>query len=99
MGNSKYVVCPECKGEGKVGPGFVWTQEDMAQEDPEEFAETQRMLREGHFDVACEFCKGQRVVEDVEEFEGVRTTAEERWRDFREYRAEVAAEQRHFGLT
>jgi hypothetical protein len=88
------VICPECQGEGKFGPGFVWTADEVAEQDPGEFAETQRMLREGYFDTACEFCKGVRVVEDVIEEDGVRTTAQERWRDFREYRAEVAAEQR-----
>lgn len=59
---SKYVVCPDCRGEGSFGPGWVWTQDEVAQEDPDEFADMQRRLRAGEFNVPCGFCKGQRVV-------------------------------------
>ena len=88
--NSKvpFVVCPECEGRGQFGPGFVWTQDDIDQSDPEEFADMQRMLREGQFDVKCEFCKGERVVTPEHADD---------WRDWREYQDEVAAEQRYFG--
>lgn len=90
---AKFVVCPDCLGEGTHGPGFVWTKDEI-DEDREGFEETQRLLREGYFDVPCEFCKGKRVVEDLVEFDGVTTTAEERYRDECDYRAEVAAERR-----
>lgn len=93
--NAKFVVCPECEGEGHFGPGFVWTADEIEQEDPEEFADTQRALREGRFDVPCGTCKGKRVVVDHVDFEGVVTTAAERFRDECEYRAEVAAELRY----
>lgn len=59
---AKWVVCPDCHGDGSHGPGWVWTQDDVAQEDPEEFAELQADLRAGKYDVPCEFCKGARVV-------------------------------------
>lgn len=81
----KYVVCPECDGEGKKGPGFVWTESDMAQEDPEEFAQMQRDLRVGRYDVPCWFCEGQRVVTNERRTE---------YREELEYRAEVEAERR-----
>lgn len=83
----KFVVCPECDGEGKFGPGFVWTQDDI-DVDPEGFEDTQRLLREGYFDTACEFCKGNRVVTPERADEHA---------DFAAYQAEVAAEARYFG--
>lgn len=66
---AKYKVCPECKGEGSVGPGWVWTEDDVAQEDPEEFAQLQAELRAGRWNVPCEMCKGKRVVTPQEEKE------------------------------
>lgn len=95
---AKYVVCPECLGEGSFGPGWVWTQDEIDQEDPQEFAELQADLRAGLFNEPCKTCKGQRAVIDVIDYEGVRTTAAERWADERAYRAEVAAEQRFCGV-
>lgn len=87
----KYVVCPECDGEGFFGPGFVWTADEVEQEDPDEFDHMQRALRRGDFDVPCATCKGQRVVPAFDEFG---TSAEQVWREECEYRAEVAAERR-----
>lgn len=90
----KYIVCPACDGEGSIGPGFVWTQSDMEQEDPDEFADMQRAIRRGQFDTPCHFCKGDRVVLAVDE-DGQR--AEERYQDHLDYEAEVRAEQRMCG--
>lgn len=81
----RFVVCPECEGEGSHGPGFVWTQDEVEQEDPEEFAEMQAALRRGQFDVPCEFCHGQRVVTQDQLDEH---------RDWLDYQAEVEAERR-----
>jgi hypothetical protein len=92
--DSKYIVCPSCNGEGTHGPGFVWTQSDMEQEDPDEFADMQRALRRGDFDTPCDFCKGQRVVLAVDE-DGF--SAAERYQDALDYEAEVRAEQRYCG--
>lgn len=86
-----FVVCPECRGEGHFGPGFVWTSAEIEQEDPEEFEDMQRALRGGQFDVPCETCKGARVVRAHDE-DGY--TAEQAWRDECEWRAEAAAERR-----
>lgn len=85
----KFVVCPDCEGEGSFGPGFVWTQDEYEQEDPEEFEEMQRQLRNGVFDTPCTFCKGKRVVTPAK--------AEE-WEEELAYRAEVRAEQRYMGV-
>lgn len=83
---AKFVVCPECEGEGKIGPGFVWTVDQIDQADPDEFWEMQRELREGQYDVRCPYCEGKRVV-DAEGWEA-------KWEDECDYRAEVAAERR-----
>lgn len=91
----KFVVCPECAGEGSFGPGFTWTRDEI-DADPEGFEETQALLREGFFDQPCATCSGKRVVVDVEEFDGVTTTAEERWAEESEIRAVERAE-RAFG--
>jgi hypothetical protein len=87
---SKFVVCPDCEGEGTHGPGFVWTQDQIA-EDYDGFVETQEMLRAGMFDEPCSWCKGQRVVPAVDE-DGY--TADEAYQAEIDYRAEVAAERR-----
>ncbi len=56
---AKYRVCPQCEGEGRMVARHsqVWTESDR-DEDPEGF---QNML-EGRYDVACDMCKGLRVV-------------------------------------
>lgn len=96
---AKFVVCPECDGEGTLGPGFVYTQADREEQfdGPDEFADHIEDIRNGVYDSPCGTCKGQRVVVDIEEFDGETTTAAQRWQMEREYRAEVAAEQRYFG--
>lgn len=81
-------ICPECEGEGSFGPGWVWTQDEVAEYDPEEFAELQRELRDGEHNVACEFCKGLRVVTSEREAEHA---------EWVEYQQEIIAEQRYFG--
>ena len=84
---SKYVVCPDCEGEGSHGPGFVWTQDEIDEQfrDLEDFANMQARLRAGEFNTPCEFCEGKRVV-TREQAEG--------WQEELEYRAMVEAERR-----
>lgn len=87
----KYVVCPECRGEGTLPPGFVYTQDDIDRDfTPDEFAEHIEQIRKGTFDRPCNTCEGKRVVVNLKDGK----TAEERWQAELEYRAEVRAEQR-----
>ena len=64
---SKYEVCPQCEGEGKMvnRAVSVWTASDR-EEDPEGF----EAMMNGDYDVLCDCCKGLRVVtpERLEEF-------------------------------
>lgn len=59
--NRPYVVCTRCEGEGKIGPGHVYTQEDRDEYDAEEFADLMAEYRMGLFDVTCPKCDGKRV--------------------------------------
>lgn len=87
----KFVVCPDCQGEGTKGPGFVYTAEEIHEQfAPGEFEEFAEQMREGVFDEVCSYCRGKRVVEAV--VDGV--PAEQRWREECEYRAERDAEMR-----
>lgn len=94
-----FIVCPDCHGKGSHGPGFVYTQDDRDQMDPDEFEQHIEQIRAGQFDTPCTFCKGLRVVPEWEMVDGERVTAEERWKDEQDYRAEVAAEARYFGTN
>src|ERR1044072_2748448 len=88
-----FIVCPECEGLGKFGPGIVSTSDDF-DEDPEGTRDLHRSIATGMWDVPCETCKGQRVVRAWRMLDGERLTAEDEWRYECEYRAEVAAERR-----
>lgn len=57
-----FIVCPTCEGNGTHGPGHVYTEDMIAEFDPQEFAEMMRDYREGVYDVRCEGCGGKRVV-------------------------------------
>jgi hypothetical protein len=59
-----FVVCPECRGEGHIGPGHVFTQEDRDEYDPDDFADMMADYRAGVYDVRCPTCDGRRVVKD-----------------------------------
>lgn len=83
---SKKVVCSFCKGEGAHlcdgMRGVAFTQEDMADwEDDERAAYFEHGVRKGtktpksHYDVKCEECDGEKVVDEVDE---VLLTAEEK---------------------
>ena len=78
----KFVVCPECEGEGYVGSLGAYTSDEFheAFEDFEEYSALHEASK-----VACDCCKGQRVV--------TQERLEERQEE-REYEAEVRAEQR-----
>lgn len=62
---SHRIVCPRCEGEGRhVNPavdGDGLTEEQLS--DPD-FREG---YKSGRYDVTCEICKGDRVVEEVDE--------------------------------
>ena len=82
MSAPKFTVCPECEGEGYVGTLGAYTSDEFheAFEDVDEYRALHEVSK-----VACECCKGQRVV-----------TAERlaEWDEEREYEAERRAEQR-----
>ena len=63
---SKRIVCPQCDGTGKhVNPsidGHGLTSEDFA-EDPD-FAES---YFSGAYDVRCELCNGNNVIDEIDE--------------------------------
>ena len=79
---AKFLVCPECEGEGYVGtlgaftPGEFWEQFDDAQE----YLEMHEASKQ-----ACAFCNGQRVVTSEKNDE---------YQDYLEYEAERNAERR-----
>jgi hypothetical protein len=87
----KFIVCPSCEGEGSHGPGFVYTSEDIDSDfdSRDDFMDHINDIRSGQFDTRCDYCKGTRVVPAVDE-DG--TSAEEAFRDYCEYVAEVNAE-------
>jgi hypothetical protein len=82
-----YVICPDCKGEGTKGPGFVYTQDDIAEQfdSPDDFAEHVADIRRGVYDQPCPYCRGRRVVQ-AEQAAG--------WQEEQDYRAAVEAERR-----
>lgn len=59
------VVCPACRGKGTHGPGWVFTEEDRY-EMGHEFDELMDDLRNDRYNVPCEQCKGQNVVDEVD---------------------------------
>lgn len=80
---SKYVICPECEGEGYIGTLGAFTPAEMEEyfgNDVEDYYYAHETSAE-----RCAFCNADRVV-----------TAERNaeWDDYREYQAERAAEQR-----
>lgn len=63
---SEWVICAACKGDGKHGPGWVFTAEDR-EEMGHEFDELMDDLRAGYYDVACEGCGGSGKVREFRE--------------------------------
>lgn len=62
---ARNIVCPECKGEGQVGPGWVFTESDR-QRMGEDFYELMEELKNGVHDYPCEQCKGLRVIKEID---------------------------------
>lgn len=80
---SKYRVCPECDGEGKVdNPAFSngFTSSELHEAGPE-FCED---YAKGVYDVKCPLCKGRRVAtnQEIKEYR-------QRWEDDAIYRQEM----------
>jgi hypothetical protein len=82
---AKYVVCPECEGEGYLGSLGAFTPSELSEwyDDPDDYRANVEASME-----QCPFCKAQRVVTEERASE---------WDDYREYQAERAAEARYFG--
>lgn len=78
----KFVVCPECEGEGYVGTLGAFTRDELDEsfEDFQDYVDTHERTK-----AACPCCKAQRVVTP----ERLAKREEEL-----EYEAEVRAEQR-----
>lgn len=78
----KFVVCPECEGEGYVGTLGAFTVDEMYEyfDGPDDYSEAHEASME-----PCACCKAQRVVtaEQIEE-----------WNECLEYEAERNAERR-----
>ena len=56
----KYMVCPDCGGEGKhVLHGMAFTSSDIEEAGGDEFVED---MLSGMYDTVCETCGGQRVI-------------------------------------
>ena len=81
----KFVVCPECEGEGYLGTLGAFTGEELSQwyDDPSDYMYAHEMSK-----VACSFCEGQRVVTADRNAE---------YEDYLEYQAERNAEMRYCG--
>lgn len=79
----KFVVCPECEGEGYVGTLGAMTWQEMTEwyDEPEDYSAAHEASKEH-----CRCCNAQRVVtaEQIEE-----------WNERLEYEAERAAEFRY----
>lgn len=90
MANEKFVVCPECEGKGDVDNFGSFTSTDLDEwygdsYERDEFIDDYTSGRIGR--AVCGFCKGQRVVPEVDE-NGI--TVQEHL----DYAAEVAHERR-----
>jgi hypothetical protein len=82
---AKYVVCPECEGEGYIGTLGSFTASELS----EWYDETDDYLSAHEASkTACAFCEGNRVVTDVRDKE---------YAEYLEYQAERAAESRYCG--
>lgn len=80
---SKFLVCPECEGEGYVGTLGAFTSDEFDHEFDgawDYYTALHEMSKE-----ACAFCKGQRVVTAARNAE---------WNDYVEYAMEREAERR-----
>lgn len=79
---AKYLVCPECEGEGYLGTLGAFTPYELAEyyDDADDYMRAHEMSKE-----ACSFCKGERVVTEAQNAE---------YDDYLEYEAERAAERR-----
>lgn len=85
-----WTVCTNCKGEGHVGPGHVFTQEDRDEYDPQDFDDMMADYRDGKYDVSCPECEGRRVIKaecQCEACEEDRADIAEMWA---QQRAEIA---------
>jgi uncharacterized protein YbaR (Trm112 family) len=81
----KFVVCPECEGEGYVGTLGAYTSDEFEQafDSYESYSELHEVSK-----VACPCCKARRVVTSEELAKREEEMA---------YEAEVRAEQRMMG--
>ena len=60
------IVCPECEGEGTVGPGFVYTEADREEMGYEDFMDHMEDIRSGAYDQRCPQCAGRNVIDEVD---------------------------------
>ena len=62
MNNDKWIVCPDCDGEGKHAlHGIALTQDDIEEAGGEEFLDD---YMSGAYDTVCETCKGRTTVRE-----------------------------------
>lgn len=97
---TKYEVCPSCEGHGKYVNPAIDGNGITGDEWEEMGEESQEMYLSGGYDVTCEECGGNRVVEVLDESRATpeQTRAVTGWeRDCAESRADEAAEARAFG--
>ena len=61
---TEWAICPECKGNGTVGPGFVYTTEAIGEQfaSYDDFDQHMADIRDGLYDQSCGRCNGKRVV-------------------------------------
>jgi len=63
---ARYEVCPRCEGEGKhVNPAI--DEHGISREEFEEDPDFEEAYFRGDYDVACEECRGNRVIPVVDE--------------------------------
>jgi hypothetical protein len=84
-GTQKYVVCPECEGEGYIGGLGAFTPAEFTEwyGSADEYMEAHEASKQ-----ACDFCKGMRVVSE---------SMMEGYEEYLEYEAEKSAYSRMTG--
>lgn len=86
MSQSKFIVCPKCKGTGKLlNEAFRGQLDPDIAEDPSFFEE----MAAGRYDVQCHHCKGVRVVTEEQD-----KALQEAEADDEEWRNEIQNEER-----
>lgn len=78
MSDPKYMVCPDCHGEGHhTLHGAAITADEMAEQGPE----FQEDYMSGVYDTKCVTCKGEKVIltADLEQYHLDQEDAHTRW--------------------